>query len=178
MKFSNRKAALLILSAFGILTAVACRVHTTTPSSEGFPWPPSLNERYPEIPFAKPDGSVFKMSDLKGRYVVVHYRGMTCPACQNMAQRRDLMWNDPRVMNVDVLLFNGAMKPPTAEDARLWAEKYGFQAAKNERVVSAPDWTHSRELYDTSYRMVVGGQLLDKEGVIRVSQRQLEICER
>jgi len=134
-----------------------------------FPWPPKLNEKYPDIPFVKPDGSVFKMSELKGRYVVIHYRGTTCPACQNMARRREGMSNDPRVVDVDILLFNDQMKPATAADADKWAKQYGFQEINRELVLGAPSWTHVPDLYQTTYDMVIGGQLLDKDGIVRGS---------
>ena len=154
---------LLLLMFLGTLTR---SVSAQTP----FPWPPDPHKPYPDISFIKADMSTFKMSDLKGRFVVVHYRGMTCVACQNMAARRDLMWKDPRVTNVDVLLFNRDMKPPTAEDARWWSRAIQVSNQfKNEIVVSAPAWTNAPEIYQTTYNMVIGGQLLDETGVVQAS---------
>lgn len=134
-----------------------------------FPWPPMPNAPYPNVPFIKPDGSVLKMSQLKGRYVVIHYRGTTCPACKAMAERRELMWKDPRVVNVDVLLFNDQMQPPSAADAAAWAKRYGFREDQGEIVVAGPAWSHAPDLYQTTYKMVVGGQLIDKDGIVRQS---------
>jgi len=143
---------------------------SATKTEQTFDWPPSkLNEKYPDIPFIKRDGGVLKMSDLKGHYVVIHYRGTTCPACQNMAKQRASLWNDSRVVNVDVLLFNDQMKPAKAADADKWANQYGFQEANREIVVGCPDWIHAPDLYQATYNMVVGGQLLDKDGIIRAS---------
>lgn len=149
-----------------VLVAMTACLYSASPVS---PWPPALDQPYPDIPFMKADGSTLKISDFKGRYVVIHYRGMSCPACQNMAARRDLMWRDPRVMNVDVLLFNNDMKPPTAQDAAAWAKQYQFVDPQHEIVVSAPAWTHASDLYQTTYKMVIGGQLLDKQGIVRAS---------
>lgn len=168
MRLDTRKTKLLFVT--GLAALLLFSASQPAASSDGpYPWPPKLHEGYPDIPFLKPDGSIFKMSDVKGRFVVIHYRGMTCPACQNMAARRDLMWNDPKVVNVDVLLFNREMKPPTAEDARWWAEKYGLKESNREIVVSGPAWTNAPALYRTTYDMVVGGQLLDDMGVVQAS---------
>ncbi len=138
-------------------------------ADRSYSWPPNPNETYPDIPFVKPDGSILKMSELRGYYVVIHYRGMNCPACQNMARVRDLMWTDSRVINVDVLLFNDETKPVTPADAASWARRYNLRDDKHELVVAAPSWTHSPDLFQMTYKMVIGGQLLDKEGVVRVS---------
>ncbi len=158
------------VTAAVLFTAFWLRSHPSAFAENGaLPWPPKMNESYPDIAFIKADGSPLRMKDLKGKYVVLHYRGMTCPACNAMAGRRELMWNDPRVVDVEVLLFNNAMKPATAADAREWAEKYRFQGDPNKIVVGAPAWTHGPELYQRTYKMVIGGQLLDKEGIVRAS---------
>ena len=51
-----------------------------------FDWPPKLNEPYPDLQLIDQEGAPTRLSDFKGRIILLEPIGMTCKACQASAR--------------------------------------------------------------------------------------------
>src|SRR5262245_59866084 len=49
------------------------------------PWPPVEGQAYPDIDLIDQNGKAFKLSDFKGKLIIVEPTAMTCPACQALS---------------------------------------------------------------------------------------------
>ena len=49
---------------------------------QDFEWPPKLNEPYPDLHLVDQTGSPTRLSDYKGKVILVEPIGIPCPACQ------------------------------------------------------------------------------------------------
>ena len=153
------------------------------------PWPPKLGEAYPDIAFTNYDGREIRLSDFKGKVVLVEPVGMDCKACNAFAgghfrgdfegirPQADLQsfeeylteWGGGLTLDrgdivlVQVLLYDLFMEAPDAEDARVWAEHFGFDENPNVYVVFSQRDLRGR----ASFRMIPGFQLLDRDSVLR-----------
>lgn len=154
-----------------------------------FEWPPKLNEPYPDLHLVDQTGRPTRLSDFKGKIILVEPIGMPCPACQafcgahtvggfkgvqpqsglpsiaesaRLHGRFDL--SDERIVKVHLLLYSMSMRAPTPGDARAWAEHFGLDRTKNEIVLAGLPSMIS----DESYAMIPGMQLIDQDFILRV----------
>ncbi len=156
--------------------------------TQDFDWPPELNKTYPDFQLIDQEGAPTRLSEFKGKIILLEPIGMPCKACQafsggherggfqdipsqpglpsiEKSARRyggfDL--SDDRIVKIHLLLYGLDMRAPTAEDARAWAEHFGLERAKNEIVLAGlPSM-----IGDASYRMIPGLQLIDQDLVLR-----------
>lgn len=153
-------------------------------------WPPQLNATFPEIEFTNYDGRKIHLSDFKGKVVLVEPVGMNCPACNAFSgghkkggfrglrpQRglksieeyletrlgKQVAFHDDLVM-VQILLYNYSMGAMTIEDAKIWAEHFGFDQRRNFYVLFSETDLRGK----ASFRMIPGFQLLDRESILRI----------
>ena len=49
---------------------------------QDFNWPPKLNEPYPDLHLVDQDGKLTRLSEFKGKIILVEPIGMPCQACQ------------------------------------------------------------------------------------------------
>jgi len=151
-------------------------------------WPPRLNESYPDLLLYDQEGSVTRLSSFKGKVILVEMVGMSCPACvalsggqlyggfegtspqsdleslDSYVQRfAGLKLNDPRLVFVQLVLFNPEMQPPTPDDARRWAEHFRLHRSKNYIVLAGDE----RLAMDASRQLVPGFQLIDRDFILR-----------
>lgn len=152
-------------------------------------WPPSLGKPFPNIVFTDHDGRKVRISDFKGKVVLVEPVGMSCQACNafsggnevggigDIAPQEGLgtleeylstygdgvsLENDDVVL-VQIILYDLDMKAPDIQDARKWVEHFGFDRNPNVHVVFSEKNLTSR----ASFLMVPGVQLVDKTSVVR-----------
>ena len=151
-------------------------------------WPPQLGKPYPELTLSNYDGTQVKLSDFKGKVVIIEPIGMTCPACNAFAggstlgtmqgvergnmpsfeedfkrEVNNASFDDPNIIHISLLLYNLSMQGPRVEDAQVWAEHFKLAGRTNHYVLAG-----GPKLVNTaSYAMIPGFQLLDKNGVLR-----------
>ena len=143
--------------------------------ADDFFWPPTLGQRYPDFALLDQEGHHVTLSDFKGKIILLEPVGMTCSACQAflganrsspgplgnitpqagldsiktyLAQYGGIHWPHPRVVHVQLLLYNLEMNTPTAEDARVWAEHFGQTRARNEIVLAADERFQGQASFD------------------------------
>lgn len=157
-----------------------------------FTWPPKLNEAYPDFEFSV--GSQTKhISSMKGKIVLVEMIGMNCPACQSWAgaskkgafegitPQSDLQpfeetfkrytgglsLDDPRIVYVQLLLFNMQMKAPRADDVKRWSEHFHKGMSHKPIVLAGAPEFLLPPYYQKTYDLVPGFQIIDKHGILR-----------
>jgi hypothetical protein len=171
---------------------IASRTNTTAPALP-FPWPPRVGERYPPLEFGTPDGKVKRLSDFKGKVVLVEPIGMNCPACQAFAGAHrvgsfrgitpqgnlrsieetlpryagGVKIGNPRLVYIQLLLFNMDMKPVTAKDVADWAMHFNRNLKYAPIVVAGAPEFLLPPYYQATYHLVPGFQLIDQDGVLR-----------
>lgn len=158
---------------------------TTAPAS----WPPKVGAPYPDITLPNYDGQLVRISQLRGKVVILEPIGMTCPACNAFAgsnthgslpgaqganmpsfeeffrrDMKDIEYDDPRLVHVSLLLYNLSMQGPRVEDAKAWAEHFKLAGRSNHYVLAGGPGMVNQHSYD----MIPGFQLIDKNGVLRV----------
>lgn len=157
--------------------------------SFGGPWPPKVGDPFPDVQFTNYDGSPVRLSDFKGKVVLVEPIGMTCPACnaysggntqggiKNVRPQQGVQaigeylerfaggvsLGDPDFIFVQVLLYDLSMGAPTVGDARIWAEHFGFEGGTNVYVVVP----NSDLRGSASFDMIPGFYLVDRNSVVR-----------
>jgi hypothetical protein len=154
------------------------------------PWPPVLGQTFPDMELVDQDGAATRLSQFKGKILIVEPVGMGCPGCQAFSGANDgagpygggsaqqglgsfdvlakkygqLDPTDGRIVLVQLLLYdmtNG--KAPVAADAKKWADHFGFTRAKNRVVLAGVP----KLVNQASYEMIPGFFLVDREFVLR-----------
>lgn len=153
-------------------------------------WPPRLNNYYPDMELINQDGKLVRLSNFRGRVVVVEPIGMSCAGCQAFAganrpgmrpygggtaqaglksfeeylsEYAGTTLQRSQIVFVQLLLYDPALKLPTAKDAQQWAQHFGMRTADNKYVLVA----RSNMIGQASYNMIPGFQLIDKGFVLR-----------
>ncbi len=153
-------------------------------------WPPVLGQKYPDLALYDQDGKVFKLSQFKGKVIILEPVGMNCPACQafsgakkygpfknNPVQKGVSSFHDifrhytPQTKNthseiifVQILLYDMKLEAPDKEDARAWAEHFHLSKANNHYVSVSPYDLRNHH----SFKMIPGFQLIDKDFILRI----------
>ncbi len=153
-----------------------------------FDWPPKLGEPYPDLTLIDQNGRRTALSEFRGKVILVEPIGLPCRACvafagghrrgpfNGVAPQQDLEsietyaaryggveLHDPRIVYVQLLLYNMQMQAPTPAEGRAWATHFGMQRSKN-RIVLVGD---SDLVGPASRRMIPGFQLIDKDFILR-----------
>jgi hypothetical protein len=121
-----------------------------------FSWPPKLGEPFPDLELVSHTGATVRLSDFRGKVVLVEPIGMTCAACnafsgarerggyENIEPQENLpsiekllptyahgqSLDDDRIVLVQLLLYDMKLNAPSPKDAREWAEHFGFENHK------------------------------------------------
>lgn len=201
------KIALLALLLVGLAGAVWYRSSNTTPDAAAqaaktweeterevpdddlpTPWPPKKGEAYPDVVLQTPDGKTVRLSDHKGKVILIEPIGMSCPGCQGFlggntiggfagvtpqkglrsieefAEERGLDLDDPNLLYVHLVLYSMKMGAPTLKDGREWAEHWGMNERKNGLVLLGDP----RYINPGSYKMIPGFQLIGPDFVLEM----------
>lgn len=161
------------------------KLRSYTPS----PWPPIVGQRYPDLDLIDQNGRPFKISNLRGRVIIVEPIGMNCPACQafsgghhygayenNPVQQyvksfkeifplyaKGLKLPSRDVVFVQLLLYDMNLEPPRPKDAMEWAKHFQMDPRENFYVAVSPYDLRS----DASFKMIPGFHLIDKNLIMR-----------
>ena len=158
-------------------------------TTEGVQWPPRVGQPYPDLTLMDQRGELIRLSDFKGKVLLIEPIGMNCPASNALAGGKTkggfegtapetdvepadisfrydapgVSYDDPRLIHIELLLYNMSMHGPSATDARAWAEHFGLADKPNVYVLAG-----GQELINQmSYDMIPGFQLVDKNFILR-----------
>ncbi|MGH1456246.1 MAG: peroxiredoxin family protein [Alphaproteobacteria bacterium] len=153
------------------------------------PWPPVVGQRYPDLELIDPDGGRFRLSQLRGKVIIIEPTGMNCPACQAFSGAHEYGAYEnnpvqeyvesvravfPRYANglklpnrdiifVQLLLYDMKLGKPTVHDALKWAQHFNIYQVPNYYVAVAVDDLRG----DVSFNMIPGFQLIDQNFILR-----------
>lgn len=152
------------------------------------PWPPVIDQPYPDLELIDQNGRPFHLSDFKGKVIIVEPVGMNCAACQAFSGAHEVgpFQNNPvqsgipsfkelartyaglkiphrDIIFIQLLLYDMQLMAPLPVHAQVWAEHFGFHTNANEIVAVSP---HDLRSF-TSYNLIPGFQLIDKNFVLR-----------
>lgn len=157
------------------------------------PWPPVMNESYPELGLIDSTGNPFKMADQKGKVLVVEYIDMSSPDSQSysgaktkgvyggegktfneslpsfeeMVSRENqgkLVLPNPDIVFIKVIIFNANGEQAKPADAEGWEKHFGF-TRENNYIVCVPE----KDIRDkTTDSIIPGFHLIDKQFYLRV----------
>lgn len=156
----------------------------------GYPptWPPERSRTYPDLTLIDQDGNPTRLSDFKGHVILLEPVGMSCPACiafsggkqkgpfqgiepqENLDSIQHYARNfgrvhlaDPRIVFVQIILFNENMEAPSLKEVQAWARHFDFRRDRNQIVLAG-----TPEMVTEASRAIVPGfQLIDKSFVLR-----------
>ncbi len=181
-------ASLLIL-----LSQSALAENTSTISLPNDPsavqWPPQLGQPYPDLVLMNQRGELTRLSDFKGKVILIEPVGMNCPASNALAGGKakggfqgtppesdvrsaadnfkydapGASFDDPRLIHIELLLYSMSMQGPTPADAQAWAAHFGYDNDPNVYVLAGGQSLVNQSSYD----MIPGFQLVDKNFILR-----------
>jgi len=157
------------------------------------PWPPVMNAAFPDIPLIDSSGAELKVSDFKGKVIIVEYIDMTSPVSHSYSGAKargpyggarhtfdesvssleetvskenqgQLSLPNPDIIVIKIIVFNEAGQQAKVDDALAWAGHFGF-TRENNYIVSVPQKDLRDKLTD---KIVPGFQLIDKQFLLRV----------
>lgn len=157
------------------------------------PWPPKVGEPYPDLELIDQTGMPVRLSSFKGKVLLIEPVGMNCPACQAFAGAHKIgafqgitpqrglpsieealpkyaggiTLSDPRIVYVQLLLFNMSLMPTTPEDAKAWAQHFKRDRSKNQIVLAGGPEFLKAERRQASYNLIPGFHLVDKDFILR-----------
>lgn len=151
-------------------------------------WPPEKHRTYPDLELIDQDGELTRLSDFRGKVILVEPVGMPCQACvafsgghqvgefegvppqpglksitEYAREYGRVALDDPRIVHVQILLFNHEMQAPSEEDARAWANHFQLHRARNEVVLTGTPELATK----ASRKLIPGFQLIDKGFILR-----------
>jgi hypothetical protein len=152
-------------------------------------WPPERNRTYPDLTLLDQEGNPTRLADFRGKVILVELVGMTCPACIAFSGGKEkgafgnvqpqpnleplqeyvrrfgrIRIDDPRLVFVQIVVFNEEMKAPSVTDAKAWADHFEFRRDQNQYVLAGSPAMASF----VSRQMVPGFQLIDKDFTLRI----------
>ncbi len=158
-------------------------------------WPPEKNRTYPDLELVDQEGNVTRLSDFKGKVILVEPIGVPCQACvafsgghelgdfQGIPPQPDLesiesyakqfghiRLDDHRIVRVHLLLFNHSMEAPTLEEAAAWAKHFQMRRSRNEVVLVGTPTLATRASRD----LIPGFQLIDQHFILRADSTGTE----
>jgi len=159
-------------------------LHDTDADALGYEWPPVVGHEYPDLELLDQTGQTTRLSDFRGKIILLELIGTPCGACQAFAGAHrvgvfrggelqknlesietyakrygnfDLKHKD--VVYVQLLLFNKSIQAPSLEEAHAWAEHFNMKRSRNQVVLVGTSDLATRQ----SYEMVPGFHLIDRE---------------
>lgn len=157
--------------------------------NQGLLWPPKVGDDYPDLELRDVDDHLVRLSQYRGRILIIESVGTPCPACQafsgghevgafdsvqpqpGLGSFKDYFrdWtgyslSDSRVRLIQIIFFGpNGRSAPTLDDAQRWASHFSPDLPADSVVLFAD---HS--LLSTETRsMIPGFQLVDQDFVLR-----------
>ena len=153
------------------------------------PWPPVIDQAYPDLELIDQNGKPFHLSDLKGKVIIIEPVGMSCAACQAFSGAHEVgpFQNNPvqggllsfkemvrtyaggikiprrDIVFIQLILYDMQLQAPLPVHAQTWAEHFDFRTNENEIIAVSPYDLRS----NVSYNLIPGFQLIDKNFILR-----------
>lgn len=157
---------------------------------DNFFWPPETYQEYPDLHLMDAvSGKRVRISDYKGKVLLIEPIGLNCPACNAFAGAKEKgafpgmsyqkgLWSieksmdeiagvsltDERLVYMQLLLYGVRNKTPKFDTAVEWTKHFGLDKCKNCVVLVGEDFL----LNQASYDMIPGFQLVDKDLILRL----------
>jgi hypothetical protein len=152
-------------------------------------WPPRPDSPYPDLALLDSNGTLFRLSSLRGKVILVEPVAMSCTGCQalsgghicggflgivpqpgiaslqeNLARfGGGLSLGNPNLAYVQVVVFNLDLKAPSVAEVKAWADHFKLSNRPNVYVLVG-----TREmLTQATFDMIPGVHLVDKGFVLR-----------
>ncbi|MGH1403321.1 MAG: hypothetical protein ACRBDL_03690 [Alphaproteobacteria bacterium] len=161
-------------------------------------WPPKMNQKYPDIDLVNQAGEEFKLSDLKGRVLIVEYIDMSSPVSQaqsggailgaygattyvdkvttpvsqvlKQSTEGELSLPHPHILEVKVIIYGEDGGQASRDDAGNWASHFNLNL-KDGVIVSVPVKDMRDQL---TKELITGYQLVDKNLMMRADSTGVE----
>lgn len=183
-------AGAFCLSRAKVIATVASLLASTALASianPALPWPPQLNQKYPDLQLTDASGKKIQLTKYAGRVILLEPIGMSCPACQAFVgasehgaypgcssqqglpsieatlRQNGIEPNDTRLVRIQVLLYSPEMTAPTLAQTQTWAKHFGFGKNPNEVLL----FGDASYIGSAAYNLIPGFQLLDRNFVLR-----------
>ena len=153
------------------------------------PWPPVIGKPYPDLELISQYGDKFHLSELKGKTLLIEPVGMNCAACQafsgaetlgayenNSVQKGlgsietlvkqysgGIKLPNENVLMIQILFYDMKLGTPKPEDAKKWADHFGFNISRNQIVAVPVDDLRG----GAAYNLIPGFQVVDKNFILR-----------
>jgi hypothetical protein len=159
-------------------------LNSTDAEEMPFAWPPKLGSQYPDLTLVDHTGATRRLSEFRGKIILIELVGIPCGACQAYAGAHEVgafggekvqanlesieryarrfggfNLNDPRVVFVQLLLFNSNLDAPSPAEGRAWAEHFRTDRYRNRVVLVGTSSLATKDSYD----MIPGFQLIDRD---------------
>jgi hypothetical protein len=153
-------------------------------------WPPETGKVFADLELVDQDGQKFKLSDLRGKVILMQFVGMNDPVSQafsgaakigafqkvplqeKVPEIREffpkytaLPFPNPDVVFLQVLFYDLRFKPPKPKDAKMWAEHFGFKKSDNQIVAIVPHDMRNGYVFS----LIPGYVLIDKGFILRAN---------
>lgn len=152
-------------------------------------WPPMLTQFFPDMTLVNQDGRPTKLSDYKGKIIILQFASMNCPLSQaysganrpgfhplgsvfppsNVKFFPDLMRDltgyglqNPGVVWMQILVYNDKGEMATPKDVRRWAKHFDLKTADKQFVLAPEKSMMSKK----TKLMVPGFQLINRAFVL------------
>ena len=152
-------------------------------------WPPVKGRPFPDLVLFDREGRLVRLSSFRGKIIILEPVGMTCSACNAFSGGNKVggfegvqpqpdcpaleefftvnsagaTLDDPRIVWVQLLLYNMQMQAPTVDDLKRWSAHFPTVRKPNCVVLAATP----EMLGSASYAMIPGVQLIDRQFVLR-----------
>ncbi len=150
------KAYILILLALSINIAVA------SPPPESFD---RMNEAFPDITFITPEGKTSRLSEYKGKVIVVKLWATWCGVCRAKWPEYQALYDSVKnEADVQFITLSVAEDPQVSQD---WADKQGYKVPLFKNLINDRG---AVKVADDTFYFIKGTPmkfLIDKNGILR-----------
>ncbi|MCC9604141.1 redoxin domain-containing protein [Stieleria sp. JC731] len=150
-------------------------------------WPPIKGKAYPDINLKDQTGKTLRLSDFKGKVILIEYAAVSCQGCQAFAGGKQrgpfgqfrvqpgldsIEHYSRRYANVDlgkdvvfvqVLLYGGDQSAPTMSETKAWAEHFDMERQHDKVVMQG----RPEMLSEKTYQMIPGFHLVDQDFIVQ-----------